>query len=150
MKTLRAYLAAFGFIATVFIGTLAVSQTFTRSIQQSQDLTGAFLVDSNQGIYLPGHILSPTTNTTRPVPTVTGTGTPTVSGTDTAGLITMGTSGNTAVLTFGQPFLSVPSCVVTWQSNLTTMTYTVLTGSLNIGQTATSGNKINYFCPSAS
>lgn len=126
----------------------ALAQNINKSLQQSQDPTGAFGVDTNNGVYFPGHILSSGTN--RPTPTVTGTGSPTVSGTDTAGLITMGSSATTATVVFGQAFVSVPSCIVQWQSNLASEVYTLATTSIAITQTSTSTNKINYLCFSVS
>lgn len=129
-------------------GALAIAQTFTKAIQLSQDTTGAFSVDSNNGVYFPSHI-----NTTgTPRPTITGTGTPTISGTDTAGLVTMGASGTTATAVFGRAYLSVPFCVVTWQAPMngtaTPIGYTLNTTSIAITQGATSGNLINYMCMS--
>lgn len=127
----------------------AWAQTFTRALQLSQDTTGAFSVDNVNGVYFPGHIYS--TGTGRPAPTVAGTGTPTISGTDTAGTITMGTSATTGTVTFGTAYLSVPWCVVSWQSVANTaISYTLATTSIALTQPATSGNKVNYFCTSSS
>jgi hypothetical protein len=126
----------------------AGAQTITKAIQLSQDATGSFGVDTFLGAYFPGHILSPTGGP-RPAPTVTGTGAPTVSGTDTAGLITMGASATTAALAFGTAYASVPACNINWQNNLSAMTYTLATNVINITQTSTSSNKINYICFSA-
>jgi hypothetical protein len=127
----------------------AMAQTITRAIQLSQDATGSFSVDTFLGVYFPGHILSPTGGT-RPNPTIVGTGTPAVTGTDTAGTVTMGTSGQTATLTFGAAYGSVPACTVTWQSSVAAMSYTLATNIITLGQTTTSANKINYICLSAS
>lgn len=128
------------------------SQTINKALQLSQDATGSFGIDTNLGVYFPGHILSPTGGA-RPAPSVTGTGTPTISGTDTAGLVTMGTSGTTATVVFGTAYVSVPSCAVTWQNLGATTTpaaYTLATTSIAITQGATSANKINYWCSAAS
>lgn len=127
----------------------AWAQTFTRALQLSQDTTGAFSVDTNNGVYFPGHILS--TGTGQPAPTVSGTGTPSIAGTDVAGTVTMGTSATTASVVFGRTYLSVPNCVVSWQSvNNTAISYSVVANGITMNQPSTSGNKVNYFCTSAS
>lgn len=129
---------------------IAAAQTFTRALQLSQDTTGVFSVDNVNGVYFPGHFYI--TGTNRPAPTITGTGTPSVSGNDVAGVITMGSSATTATLVFGTTFLSVPWCVVSPQNAFTTtnIAYTLATTSIALTQNSTSGNKINYFCTSAS
>lgn len=72
---------------------------------------------------------------------------PGVIGSDSDGVITMGTGSPTGgVLTFAQSYLNAPFCVVTWQTNLASMIYTVSAAAITITQTATSSNKINYHC----
>lgn len=129
-----------------------IAQTINKAIQLSQDATGAFGVDTNNGIYFPGHVLSPT-NTNQPLPTITGTATAAITGTDSAGTITMGTSATTALVSFGRAYLSVPACVVAWQAStgtLTPISYSLTGTAITITQGATTGNKINYWCSSAS
>jgi hypothetical protein len=132
-------------------GIYAGAQTINKALQLSQDNTGAFSVDSFLGVYFPGHILSPTGGA-RPAPSVTGTGTPTIAGTDVSGLITMGSSATTAIVLFGTAFGSVPNCVISPQNAFTTtnIAYTLATTSMSLTQNSTSGNKINYWCVSAS
>lgn len=140
-------------VICLLIGLSAAwAQTFTRAIQLSQDTTGAFSVDTNNGVYFPGHILTSSSGVVRRAPSIAGTGTPTLTGTDTAGTITMGTNGQTAQVTFGQSFVSVPNCVVTWQTvpNGTAIQYSATTAILNVTQPAGTGNKINYWCSSIS
>lgn len=130
----------------------AGAQTINKALQLSQDATGSFSVDSFNGVYFPGHILSPTGGQ-RPNPTVAGTGsTPTLVGTDTAGLITAGTSTTVINLTFGTAYVTVPWCVVSSQTAFSTtpIGYTLATTSIAITQPSTSSNKLNYFCASAS
>lgn len=131
-------------------GGLAVAQTINKAIQLSQDASGAFGVDTTNNVYFPGHIL--TTALSAPAPTVAGTGTPSILGTDFAGTITMGASATTATATFGRAYVSVPHCVVTWQSipNGTAISYTLATTSLSVAQPAGSSNKVNYFCTAVS
>lgn len=132
-------------------GTLSFAQTINRAIQLSQDASGAIGVDSNNGVYFPGHILN--TGRAGAAATVAGTGTPTISGTDVAGTITMGSSATTAIVTFGRAYVSVPHCVLSNQTAVSTtsnIAYTLLTTSISISQPSTSGNKINYFCTAAS
>lgn len=130
------------------LGLTATAQTFTRAIQLSQDTSGAFLVDSNNSLYLPRKLMFPTGLSTATAPSVTGTGTPTVAGTDTAGTITMGSSATTATVVFGSAYGAVPNCVLSPQNAFTTtnIQYTLATTSIAITQNSTSGNKINYFC----
>ena len=127
---------------------LSVAQTFRAAVQLSQDTSGAFLVDSNNNLYLPRKLMSPTGLVNNPAPTVTGTGTPTISGTDTAGTITMGTSATTATVLFGTAYGATPNCVLSPQNAFTTtnISYTIVTTSIAITQNSTSANKINYFC----
>jgi hypothetical protein len=132
----------------------AGAQTINKALQLSQDATGAFSVDSFNGVYFPGHILSPTGGA-RPAPTVGGGGTtPTITGTDTAATVTMGTSATTATVTFGTAYVSVPACVVSWQTPetgvISPITYTLATTSIALTQGAATGNKINFMCMSAS
>jgi hypothetical protein len=86
-------------------------------------------------------------------PTLSSCGTsPSVSGDDKAGEITMGTgSPTTCAMTFANQYhpgvgANAPYCTVTWQVNLPVMQYAMTPFSLNITQTATSSNKINYRC----
>lgn len=143
------------FLPTALILLLALgyagAQTINRAIQLSQDTTGAFSVDTNLGVYFPGHLLSTRTGAITSAPTVAATVTATVAGTDTAGTITIGPAATTATITFGQAFVTVPSCVVTWRTAQSTpTTYTPATTSLAITQGSTANNKIDYFCPSQS
>lgn len=130
--------------------SFAIAQSITKALQLSQDATGAFGVDTTNGVYFPGHVLSASKIGT---PTVAGTGTPTVVGTDTAGTITMGATATTATLTFAQAYVSVPWCLVSMNGNATTtISYTVATTSLAITASGAVGvnNKPTYFCTSAS
>lgn len=146
LRSLRFLLPAL--ICLALGGTFAIGQTFRAAVQLSQDTSGAFLVDSNNNLYLPKRLMSPTSNVNNPAPTVTGTGTPTVSGTDTAGTITMGSSATTATLLFSSAYGATPNCVLSPQNAFTTtnISYTIVTTSIAITQNSTSGNKINYFC----
>lgn len=144
---MRKYLLPSALILILGLG-FALAQNINRALQLSQDATGAFSVDTNLGVYFPGHVLSPTGGI-RPNPTVTGTGTPTISGTDFAGTITMGASATTATVVFGTAYVSIPACVLGWPAVLAAETYTIVTTSIAITQTSTSGNKVTYICPSA-
>jgi len=146
---MKRYLAPVALILALALG-VAGAQTINKALQLSQDASGAFGIDTTNNIYFPGHVLN--TGAAGPAITVAGTGTPTISGTDVAGTITMGTNATTATATFGRPYVTVPNCVVTWQSiiNGTTISYSVLTGSFSVTQPAGTGAKINYFCTGAS
>jgi hypothetical protein len=83
---------------------------------------------------------------TAPTPSACGT-TPALTGSDTHGTVTMGTGTPTGcVITFAVAYVSAPDCVVTWQTNLASMTYTISTTAITLTQTATSSNKVNYVC----
>lgn len=74
---------------------------------------------------------------------------PSVTGNNQAGIVTMGTGNpTTCTITFNgtNPYAAVPMCVVSWQVNLASMQYVVTAGSISLTQTATSSNKVNYFC----
>lgn len=131
----------------------AGAQTINKALQLSQDGSGSFGVDSNLGVYFPGHFLSPTGGV-RPNPTVSsGATTPTISGTDTAGLITVNVAATTVTATFGTAYVTTPWCLVSANGTVTTtISYTVTTTSLAITASGAAGanNKYSYFCPSAS
>lgn len=150
MRNLRQYLLPSALILSLAAG-IAGAQTINKALQLSQDARGAFGVDTTNNVYFPGHILN--TGAAGPAITVVGTGTPTISGTDVAGTITMGASATTAIATFGRAYVSVPHCVLSNQTAVSTasnIAYTLLATSISITQPSTSGNKINYFCTAAS
>lgn len=84
-------------------------------------------------------------------PTLSSCGTsPAISGDDEMGEVTMGTGSPTGcTITFAAEFAAAPKCVVTWQANLASMGYSTTTTALTITQTATSSNKVNYYCRKA-
>jgi hypothetical protein len=91
-----------------------------------------------------GHIKLSTT-----APALTSCGSsPAITGSDGAGTVTMGTGSPTGcVITFNVAYTSTaPHCVVTWQTNITSMQYTISTTAITLVQTGTSSNKVNYVC----
>lgn len=85
-----------------------------------------------------------------PAPSSCGTGAA-LSGTDIAGTVTMGTGSPTGcVITFATTYASVPDCVVTWQTNLSSMIYVIAAATITLTQTGTSSNKVNYDCKAKS
>lgn len=72
---------------------------------------------------------------------------PSITGTDVAGTVTMGTASPTGcVITFATTYTSAPNCLVTWQTNIASMIYTVSASAITLTQTGTSSNKVNYIC----
>lgn len=146
---IRRYVLPSALILLLGLG-VGVAQNINRALQLSQDSTGSFGVDSNLGVYFPGHMLFPLNKV--PGPSISGNGTPVISGTDYVGLITMGTSSTTATALFGAAFITVPYCtltpLVTTPIQLTS--YIIATTSIAITQASNSGNKYIYNCPSAS
>jgi len=140
---MKKYLLPSALILLLGLG-VALAQTFVRAVQLSQDTSGAFSVDSNNGIYFPGHVLSVGT----PAPTVQGVGANTVTGTDFMGTITM--QNVTLTMLFGRAYLSLPSCVVTIQAGFTGIGYGLTTTGINATQTVAGAQRLNYFCSSAS
>lgn len=126
--------------------TLAFAQTINKALQLSQDSTGAFGVDTNNNIYLPGHVL--TTGPGTPVLTSCGSGSPAITGTDTGGVVTTGTTATGCIITFSKAYLATPYCVVSTQSVLgtTPFQYTASLTALTITQGSATGNLINYVC----
>ena len=95
-----------------------------------------------------GHIR--TSMLSAPVLTACGT-TPTIVGTDIGGTVTMGTGSPTGcVITFYVAYVNPPHCVVSWQTNLASMQYTITNAAITLVQTATSSNKVNYKCVAGS
>lgn len=133
-------------------GGLSIAQTINKALQLSQDATGAFGVDTNNGVYFPGHILTPAGRAPPVLSACITGGSPTLVGTDFAGLITGGTTASTScVVTFGTAFITAPNCVVTWQTGpLAAMSWTTSTTALTITQTSNASSKISYVCTSAS
>lgn len=129
--------------------------TSTTNIRAST--SGLFFWNSNDIMASPNNgqwILSNQAQTsairfdTNGAPTVTGTGTPTIStgATDTAGEVTSGTSATSVVITFQSVKTNAPTCNVTPQTQLLAFSYTISTSAITITQTATTGDKIDYFC----
>lgn len=85
-------------------------------------------------------------------PTLSSCGTsPSISGTDIAGTVTMGTASPTGcVITFATTYTAAPDCIVTWQTNLASMQYTISATAITLVQTGTSSNKVNYDCKAKS
>lgn len=135
-------------------GTYAGAQTINKALQLSQDGSGAFGVDINNGVYFPGHMLFPSTAGNQPLPTVSsGATTPTIAGSDVAGLITVNAAATTVTMTFGRAFVTAPSCLVTANGTITTtISYVPSTTGLAITASGAAGanNKYYYFCPSIS
>jgi len=119
------------------------AQQVTRSVQLSQDPTGFIGVDFSFK-----HLHFPVGTSPPPVLTACGTA-PVVVGTDMAGTVTMGTGTPTGcVITFANPYPTVPSCLVVWQGTpLAAQNWTTTVTAITLVQTATSSNKVNYFCP---
>jgi hypothetical protein len=144
---MRKYLLPSVLILLLGVG-YGLAQTITKALQLSQDTTGAFSVDTNNGVYFPGHILS-----TGTAPSLScGTGSPTVTGNDYSGLITGGTGVTTCTLTFAKAYLTQPWCVITNQTSPATspIAYSVATTSFAITNSIATGLKYSYFCSSAS
>lgn len=82
------------------------------------------------------------------IPVPTGTGTPTIAtgSTDAAGEVTSGTSATSLVITFSSVKTNAPFCTVTPQTQLLAFAYTITGTAITITQTATTGEKVDYFC----
>lgn len=81
-------------------------------------------------------------------PAVTGTGSPTIvaGSTDSAGEVTGGTSATSIIITFNVAKSLAPFCSLSWQTPVTSFAYTISTTAINITQTATTGQKVDYVC----
>lgn len=136
-----ALIAAFGLL-------YAWGQTSYRSIQLSQDLTGVFQMDAKFGIYLPQHLLAVTQFTGSPTLTGCGSGSPAVLGSDVAGTITEGTSSTSCGLTFAQPYLATPYCLVVPASivAVTPFQFQVSAVQMTITSGSSSSQTFNYIC----
>lgn len=150
---MKKYLLPSALILSLCAG-LAFAQNITQGLQGAQD--GRFIgVDANKNVYWPGHMLWSTTGSAAggtPILTacVTG-GSPTIAGTDWAGTITAGTTASTScVVTFTQPYLAAPACLVSWNTGpLAAMSWTTSTTALTITQTSTASVGLTYMCTGA-
>ena len=128
---------------------IAIAQNITKAIQLSQDATGAFGVDTNNGVFFPGHwLVKPAV-----VPTVSsGATTPSIVGSDASGLITVAAAATTVTLTFATAYVTAPWCLVSPNatSTTTTVSWTTATTNIAITESGAAGtmNKLNYFCSS--
>lgn len=140
---IRKYLTPVGLILAFGL-SLALAQTITKSVQLSQDSTGAIGVDTNNNVYYPAHIL--TTGPGTPALTSCGSGTPTITGTDTAGTVALGTSATGCVITFNKAYAATPYCLVTARAGVSQVGYSTSTTALTTTQVSTSSNTIDYLC----
>ena len=134
------------------LGSVSFAQVISSSIQLSQDPRGPFGVDINNGVYFPGHILTPAG---RPPPAIGTCGTsPSVIGTDTAGKATTGSTATTAcTITFGTAFVTAPACVVSPDSSMavTSAVFGVATTTtLVVTYASSTSSKFDYICMSPS
>jgi hypothetical protein len=143
---MRKYLLPSALILLLGLG-FALAQTFTRALQLSQDTTGAFQVDSNNNLYIPGHQLTTGPGTPTCTPTASG-GACTVVGTDTAGLITNGANSVGVTIAFNKAYLATPYCMVFSQAALATPIAAAAVGfqALITTQVGTSSNVVSYYC----
>lgn len=112
---------------------LAVAQNISKSVQLSQDATGAIGYDTNNNVYFPAHILTTGLAGAPTVSSPLGTA-PTVTGTDFMGTITGGSgAATTATITFKTAFLATPNCILQTQNpGTSTLAYNVATTGINI------------------
>jgi hypothetical protein len=142
---MRKYLFPSLLILACFAGG-ALSQNITRSMQVSQDPTGKFGVDTNNGFYLAQHLLTQQT----PAPTLSGCGTsPSILGSDVAGKLTTGSAATTCTVTFATAYVTAPACVVQTQGGATQPTFTTTTTTIAITVDIAS-TVYNYICVSQS
>lgn len=86
---------------------------------------------------------------TAPALTSCGT-TPAIVGSDTAGIVTMGSSATGCVITFNVPYLTAPTCVVSWIATpLASQSYVTSATAITTTQTSTTNNKLQYVCMAA-
>jgi len=143
-------------LALCLVGGYAGAQNINKALQQSQDPTGKYGIDSPaQNVYLPSHVLSVGSGVGSPnSPTTTGgtCGTGVVlTGTDTMGTILTGGGSTGCVMLFAQPYLAIPSCVVSSAVVATPVGYTSSTSpiaatGISFTYTGSSGLTINYWC----
>lgn len=162
MQAFRRLFAVFGLLALSMAGAYALGLTSytgpggTNPINNSANLadTNNVVAAINANVFPPNVGTAPVpanghmqTGATAPALTSCGT-TPAIVGSDTAGLVTMGTGSPTGcVITFATAYTAVPLCVVTWQATpLASQSYATIAASITLTQTATSSNKVNYFC----
>lgn len=116
----------------LLVGGAAWAQSFTSSLQGSQDPRGPVPLDTNSNSYFPNHINAYGAKGTAPtlaaggVTFATGT-TPT----DNVMRITIPSAVTTATISFGQAFGAVPACIMQEEAGTTAPTFTTtVTGVL--------------------
>lgn len=132
-------------LALSLLGGAAYAQTFTKSLQGSQDPRGPVAEDALSNFYFPNHVNFYGSGGI--APTISGAannGTPVGTLTDNAGTIL--TSGTTLTLTFGQAFGAAPACILQEQGGSTAPTYTATTTGI-LATTVVTAKNYSYFCP---
>lgn len=127
---------------------LAVAQNISKSVQLSQDATGAIGYDTNNNVYFPAHILSTGLAGIPAVSSPVGTA-PTIASnsTDFIGQITGGQATNpSGSVTFKTAFNAAPTCLlIASGGTASTLTWTTATTGINITSILGTG-VVNYLC----
>lgn len=151
---LRHLLSAFAIGASLFAG-VAIAQNINKSMQLSQDPTGAFGVDVNNNMYLlkGQHLLASTAGGGAPPSTLqTGNGNgmslATVTGTDFNFQIVTPAVSTSGIFLFGVAYLTAPRCVVA-ASGQVVPTFTTTTTGINFTTDVASSTYVG-FCSSTS
>lgn len=107
-----------------------------------------FTPQAGDTLVVAGHMGSSVGNGVAPTLSSCGTSPSLLAGsTDLSGAIQFGTGSPTAcTLNFGTNWTISPSCNLSWRSNLASMSYTIGTGTVVLGQTATNSDIVDYIC----
>lgn len=150
---MRRFLSVFGALVLLVAATVGAKAGFTYYVWPAwiidpTTLNMAYynsLLSLGHSTSSPVHLAS--AQTTAPALTSCGTS-PVISGSDAAGTVTMGTGTPTGcVITFNAAYTTAPHCLVVWEGTpLAAQNYTTSTTAITTVQTATSSNKIDYFC----
>lgn len=137
--------------AQLAISSISAWSVTDNSTQFSIDLTPVGSVTATRAFTLTNSIVTfagaaPLFTGTAPTPTGTGSPVMIAGSTDTSGEVTAGTSATSVVISFSTTKANAPFCVVTPQTQLLAFAFTISTTAITITQTATSGDKIDYFC----
>jgi hypothetical protein len=141
---IRKYLAPSALILAFGL-SLAAAQVVTKSVQLSQDPTGAIGLDAANNAYFPNKLLA--TRTVAPALTSCGTAPSVVTGNDTLGKFTTGSAATTCTLTFNVAYNVAPACILAPNGNLNFPTYTTSTTALTVTVDVAS-TTYSYICMS--
>lgn len=147
MKNVNRYFLPVAVILGLALGA-ALAQNINKSLQQSQDPTGAIGLDAGNNVYFPAHTVN--TGSAPSIGGGCGTGA-TVTGNDTFGLITEGSTEKAqCIITFRNAYTGQSvycNVALNYATTATPISWTSSAAGLSINHIATTAVlRFNYLC----